>query len=92
MTTDQPKLAKTRLLVADAFTRDRAAAPKPDPHDLAGWLLEQLQALGWKTPPDPAADLPHLSPARVDNDDSPGRRAFREARAQLANRPTRNTP
>jgi hypothetical protein len=70
MTVDQPaldqsKLAKSRLLVADAFTRDRAATSKPDPHDLASRLLEQLQALGWKQPPDPAADIPPLRPARV---------------------------
>ena len=66
---DQPKLARSRLLIADAFTRDRAAASKPDPHDLATWLLEQLQALGWKTPPDPAADIPPLRPAQVADPD-----------------------
>lgn len=76
MTTDQPKLARSRLLLADAFTRDRAAASKPDPHDLAGWLLDQLQDLGWKQPPDPAADIPPLRPARVATDD--------ERRAHLA--------
>lgn len=89
MTTDQPKLARTRLLVAAAFTRDRAAATKPDAHDLAGWLLDQLQALGWKSPPDPGADIPPLRPARVADEDSPGRREFAEARARLAARAPR---
>ena len=67
-TTDQPKLARSRLLVADAFTRDRAAASRPDTHDLAGWLLDQLQDLGWKAPPDPGADIPPLRPPRVATD------------------------
>lgn len=64
MTTDQSKLARSRLLVAAAFQRDRAAANQPDPHDLASWLVEQLQALGWKAPPDPATDAPPLRPDR----------------------------
>jgi hypothetical protein len=77
MTTDQSRLAKSRLLVADALTRDRAAATKPDPHDTASWLLDQLQTLGWKQPPDPALDLPPARPAHPATDDSPGRQAFR---------------
>lgn len=90
MTLDQPKLAKSRLLVAAAFERDRAAHTKPDPHDTATWLLDQLQDAGWKPPPDPAADLPPLRPDHPTFDDnSPGRREFAEARAQLAAR--RNT-
>ncbi len=88
-TTDQSKLARSRLLVADAFTRARTDTT-PDPHDLATWLLEQLQAAGWKQPPDPAADIPPLRPERPALDDnSPGRRAFKEARDRLAQR-TRN--
>lgn len=85
---DQSKLARSRLLVADAFTRDRAADTKPDPHDTAEWLLQQLQELGWRQPPDPAADIPPLHPQRPAGEDSPGRRAFREAKAQLAARRT----
>jgi len=69
VTTDQSRLAKSRLLVADAFERDRAAGTKPDPHDSATWLLDQLQALGWKAPPDPAADIPPLRPERVADPD-----------------------
>ncbi len=74
---DQSKLARSRLLVADAFTRDRANTTKPDPHDLAGWLLEQLQAAGWQPPPDPAADRPPIRPSHVAGEDSPGRREYR---------------
>lgn len=74
--TDQSRLAKSRLLVADAFTRARTDTA-PDPHDLATWLLEQLQELGWKAPPDPATDIPPLRPARIATDDSPGRREYR---------------
>lgn len=85
MTTDQPTRAKARLLVADAFTRDRAAQTKPDPHDLATWLLEQLQNLGWRPPLDPT-DTPPLRPAQPARDDSPGRREFAEARKALAAR------
>lgn len=65
MTTDQSRLARSRLLVADAYERDRAAATKPDPHDAATWLLDQLQELGWKSPPDPATDIPPLRPDRI---------------------------
>lgn len=87
MTTDQPRLARSRLAVAQAFERDRAADTKPDPHDTASWLLDQLQQLGWKAPPDPAADVPPLRPERPALDDnSPGRREFAEARAALAAR------
>lgn len=88
MTTDQSKLARSRLLVADAFQRARIDT-KPDPHDLATWLLEQLQTLGWKSPPDPAVDIPPLRPDRPADEDSPGRRAFREARNALATKPRR---
>jgi hypothetical protein len=68
VTTDQPRLARSRLLVADALTRDRAALTKPDPHDTATWLLDQLQDLGWKAPPDPALDIPPMRPAHVAGD------------------------
>lgn len=87
MTTDQSRLARSRLLVADALTRDRDATTKPDPHDTATWLLDQLQTLGWKTPPDPAADVPPLRPAHAAGPDSPGYREWQAARANLANRP-----
>lgn len=85
MTTDQPTRARSRLLLADAFTRDRAATTKPDPHDLATWLLDQLQNLGWRPPPDPT-DTPPLRPAQPAADDGPGRQAFRQAREALARR------
>ncbi len=74
---DQSRLAHSRLLIAQAFDRDRAAATKPDPHDLAGWLLEQLQTAGWTPPPDPAADVPPARPARPADDNSPGRLEYR---------------
>lgn len=91
MTTDQSRLAKSRLAVADAFTRDRAAATKPDPHDTATWLLDELQTKhGWTPPPDPATDTPPLTGPGAP-EDSPGRQAFRAARAALAQR-TRDNP
>lgn len=74
--TDQPRLARSRLLVADAFERDRAAATKPDAHDLAAWMLDQLADLGWKPPPG-ITEIPPLRPDHVADDDSPGRREFR---------------
>lgn len=67
MTTDQPRLARSRLLVAEAFDRDRAATTRPDTHDLATWLLEQLQTAGW-TPPRDLTDTPPLRPDRVATD------------------------
>lgn len=88
---DQSKLARSRLLVADAFHRDRAAAQKPDAHDTASWLLEQLQQLGWKQPPDPAADTPPLRPPNPAPKGSPGRQEWAQARADLAARTTRST-
>ena len=85
MSTDQSKLARSRLLAADAFTRARTDTA-PDPHDLATWLLDQLQNAGWRPPPDPAADIPPLRPDQPADNNSPGRQAFRQARAQLAAR------
>ena len=87
MTTDQPRLAKSRLLVADAFTKHRAAAVPPDPHDAATWFLDELQALGW-TPPRDLTDTPPPRPERSDLDGD-GYRQFQEARAQLATRTRR---
>jgi hypothetical protein len=68
MNLDQPRLASSRLLAAQAFERDRAAHTKPEPHDAATWLLEQLQTAGWRPPPDPAADVPALRPDRIATD------------------------
>jgi len=68
MTTDQPRLAKSRLLVAQAFERDRAAASPPDPHETATWLLEQLEnQLGWTPPRDLTETVP-LAGAGADPD------------------------
>lgn len=74
--TDQSRLARSRLLVADAFTRARTDT-EADPHELATWLLDQLQDAGWKAPPDPAADVPPLRPDQPADENSPGRQALR---------------
>jgi len=84
MTTDQPRLASSRLLVAEAFTRARTDTT-PDPHDLATWLLEQLEATGWTPPRDLTETVPLAGPGAPE--DGPGRQAFRAELARLAARP-----
>ena len=84
MTTDQPQLAKSRLLVAQALERDRAVASKPDPHDTATWLLEQLQTAGW-TPPRDLTDAPPLAGPGAP-EDGPGRQEFRNFRDKFGQR------
>ena len=56
----------------------------------AAVIVQQLQQAGWTPPRDPAADVPPLRPDRIADVDSPGRRAFNEARKALANRPRSN--
>ena len=90
MTTTHPRLAASRLLVAYALTRDRNIPPRPDPHDAATWLLDQLQTAGWRPPPDPAADIPPLRPDRVATD-AERRAAMTAIRAALADPPTSGT-
>ncbi|TFV91388.1 hypothetical protein [Blastococcus sp. CT_GayMR16] len=56
----------------------------------AGDIVDAMQNLGWTPPRDPNADIPPLRPARVADEDSPGRREFAEARAALAARQRRD--
>lgn len=89
---DQSRLAHSRLLVAQAFTRARTDT-EPDPHALATWLLDELQAKhGWKPPPDPAADVPPARPEQPASEDSPGRIAFRTGLCQRYGHPGTNDP
>lgn len=85
MTDDQHRAGqqtKAQILLADRLE----AWGLTDPHERAAWLLDRLQTdLGWRAPIDPG-ERPPLRPAQPAPDDSPGRRAFREARAELAHR------
>jgi hypothetical protein len=88
MTDDQHRigqLEKASILIAD--TLERHATEPRDPRQVAGWLVEQLQGYGWRPPLD-LTEKPPLRPAQPAGDDSPGRRAFNEARAALAARRT----
>jgi hypothetical protein len=90
MTDDQHRagqLTAAQILIADAL--ERHAADPRDPHHVAAWILEQLQAAGWTPPRTPGADVPPLRPDTVAAANSPGRQAFRQARADLANRTRR---
>lgn len=89
MTTDQPKLAKSRLLVAGAFERDRAATARSEPHEVASDLLDQLQNLGWVPP----RDLTEQVPARGPSSTREGRDAAKAHLAEvLARRHTASDP
>lgn len=85
------QVTKAQLLLADAL--ERQTSDPRDPTTVATWLLEQLQAYGWKTPPDPNADIPPLRPTQV-ADPSVQAAAMAQIRAALAARktPARNTP
>lgn len=79
------QVTKAEILVTHLLD----TAPAGTTHERqAKVIVQQLQDTGWKTPPDPAADIPPLRPDRPAlDDDSPGRREFRAARNALANRP-----
>jgi hypothetical protein len=77
------QIAKAQRLFAD--TIERQATEPRDPEQVATWLTEQLQGYGWTPPRDLAEQVP-LRPEQVADEDSPGRRAFRAARDELARR------
>jgi hypothetical protein len=87
------QVAKAEILVAHLLD----TAPAGTDHQRqAAVIVNQLQTeLGWTAPRDPNADIPPLRPERPALDeDSPGRREFAAARAELAARRTasRDTP
>lgn len=66
------QLAKARIEVAALL------GGAPDPHHLAGRIVDVLQNLGWTPPHDPAADQPPLQGPGAPHD-GPGRREWAAA-------------
>lgn len=73
------QVTKAEIHVAHLLDTAPAGA---DHQRQAAVIVQQLQQLGWKSPPDPAADIPPLRPARV-ADDTVREAAMAEIRAAL---------
>jgi hypothetical protein len=76
---------KARMTISEALERWKLT----DPDDRATWILDQLLDLGW-TPPRDIVETAPARPEHVADEDSPGRQAFRAAKAALATRPRRD--